>query len=320
MMQQCWDTMAEKRPTFEFLSDFFNEYYESTEPNYRSEKLELQLKKEGLLNNLNNARNRTPPTAAAVSAIHSSSFVPIQSSTPVPVQPLLPHPASFVQVVNPSQLSHVHSLSTPVQQPRAFVPVVPHAAAPTIPQLVNASNGSLAAPQPTASGVLPIGASFRVVPNGLPLANGQQLVYAAPAGMQFVAAPNLQQLVQQQQQSPSTNGSTSSLPNAVHLQMQQLQQLQLATTSATSMLQQAAHAAAHASPLAIHSASQLPPDALAVAAASGAPREYSAAGPESGAVRGLAGESSSHKESDAGRRARDQLAGAINMDDSFIAV
>lgn len=236
------------------------------------------------------------------------------------MQPLLPHPASFVQVVNPSQLSHVHSLSTPVQQPRAFVPVVPHAAAPTIPQLVNASNGSLAAPQPTASGVLPIGASFRVVPNGLPLANGQQLVYAAPAGMQFVAAPNLQQLVQQQQQSPSTNGSTSSLPNAVHLQMQQLQQLQLATTSATSMLQQAAHAAAHASPLAIHSASQLPPDALAVAAASGAPREYSAAGPESGAVRGLAGESSSHKESDAGRRARDQLAGAINMDDSFIAV
>ena len=300
-MQQCWETTPEKRRTFEYLSDFFNDYYESTEPNYRSEKLELQLKREGLLsNNVNGARNRTPPTAnvtataTAVSAgaMHSS-FGPIQaSSTPVSVHPqsLLSHPASFVQVV-PVSASHAHSLSSPAQQPRAFVPVVPHAAAAAgaacvpVSQLVHASNGSLAGAQP-----VPIGAGFRLVPN----VNGPPLpfVYATPGAvpLQFVAAaaaaaPNLQQLVQQQ---PSTTGSTSSLPNAVHLQMQQLQ---LATASATSMQQQQmAAAAAHAtkSPLAIQSVTQLPPE---------------------------------HHEIDScGRSGRDPLAGATSMEDSFIAV
>ena len=303
-MQQCWDTTPEKRRTFEYLSDFFNDYYESTEPNYRSEKLELQLKKEGLLsNNMNGARNRTPPTAnvsaaaatTAVSAVGGamhSSFVPIQASSPpmsVHPQSLLPHPASFVQVVPVSvsvSASHAHSLSSPAQQPRAFVPVVPHAAAAGVPisQLVQASNGSLTGAQP-----LPIGAGFRVVPNasGPPL----PLVYATPGALpvplQFVAAaaaaPNLQQLVQQ----PSTSGSTSSLPNTVHLQ------LQLATASATSMQQQQQQmAAAHAtkSPLALQSATQLPPE---------------------------------HNAIDSGGRSaplRDPLAGAINMEDSFIAV
>ena len=297
-MQHCWNTTPEKRPTFEYLSDFFNDY-ESTEPNYRSEKLELQLMKKGLLSaNMIGARNRTPPTAivsAATTAVPAvdgamhSSFVPIEaSSTQMFVHPesLLPHPASFVQMQPVSvSASQAHSLSSPAQQPRAPVPVEPHAAAAGVPasQLVHASNGSLAGAQP-----LPIGADFRVVPNasGPPL----PLVYATPGDVQVpleivsdevavaaaAASPSLQQLVQQ----PSTSGSTS-LPNAVHLQ---LQQLQLATASDTSMLQQQM-AAAHAtkSPLALQSATQLPPDHNAI---------------DSG-----------------GRSVPDPLTGAINMED-----
>ncbi|KAK3598140.1 hypothetical protein CHS0354_007550 [Potamilus streckersoni] len=38
MVLKCWDRKAENRPTFEFLSTFFDDYFLSTEPNYNESK------------------------------------------------------------------------------------------------------------------------------------------------------------------------------------------------------------------------------------------------------------------------------------------
>ncbi|KAL3867747.1 hypothetical protein ACJMK2_040603 [Sinanodonta woodiana] len=38
MIRKCWDKKAENRPTFEFLSTFFDDYFMSTEPNYNESK------------------------------------------------------------------------------------------------------------------------------------------------------------------------------------------------------------------------------------------------------------------------------------------
>lgn len=35
MMLKCWDKVSERRPTFRFLYDYFDDYFVSTEPSYR---------------------------------------------------------------------------------------------------------------------------------------------------------------------------------------------------------------------------------------------------------------------------------------------
>jgi hypothetical protein len=35
MMQKCWDRIPEKRPTFHYLYNFFDDFFVSTEPNYK---------------------------------------------------------------------------------------------------------------------------------------------------------------------------------------------------------------------------------------------------------------------------------------------
>ena len=35
IMKKCWDKKAQNRPTFEYLFNFFDDYFVSTEPNYR---------------------------------------------------------------------------------------------------------------------------------------------------------------------------------------------------------------------------------------------------------------------------------------------
>ena len=35
MMLKCWDRNPDSRPTFQFLYDFFDDFFVSTEPNYR---------------------------------------------------------------------------------------------------------------------------------------------------------------------------------------------------------------------------------------------------------------------------------------------
>lgn len=35
MMLKCWDKKAANRPTFEYLAQFFDDYFISTEPSYK---------------------------------------------------------------------------------------------------------------------------------------------------------------------------------------------------------------------------------------------------------------------------------------------
>jgi hypothetical protein len=35
MMLKCWNKQPDNRPTFRFLYDYFDDYFVSTEPNYR---------------------------------------------------------------------------------------------------------------------------------------------------------------------------------------------------------------------------------------------------------------------------------------------
>lgn len=35
IMKKCWDKKPANRPTFEYLASFFDDYFVSTEPNYR---------------------------------------------------------------------------------------------------------------------------------------------------------------------------------------------------------------------------------------------------------------------------------------------
>ena len=35
MLLTCWDRMPEKRPTFEFLYSYFDDFFVQTEPNYK---------------------------------------------------------------------------------------------------------------------------------------------------------------------------------------------------------------------------------------------------------------------------------------------
>lgn len=35
IMKKCWDKKPANRPTFEYLASFFDDYFVSTEPNYK---------------------------------------------------------------------------------------------------------------------------------------------------------------------------------------------------------------------------------------------------------------------------------------------
>lgn len=35
IMKKCWDKVSQNRPTFEYLYNFFDDYFVSTEPNYK---------------------------------------------------------------------------------------------------------------------------------------------------------------------------------------------------------------------------------------------------------------------------------------------